>query len=224
MKMEEEKENNEEIIEERKQFQKEKIIKGFFILLTILSFITTLVITFGTDANPIYFIIIFIIILLISFTIFFGHKVISLFKVEEKEEKVPPVASQDKLREIVKNTIEGNEIQDHTYEINNVKSQMINDNLIYNFKVKTYLTEDIVNIIINANYPDEIPTIIREGQANEFRLRRAMNDKAKKPLDEPTKSEIRTENVLTGNVMTEKKTTPTKKEDKNKKKKEDSVV
>jgi energy-coupling factor transporter transmembrane protein EcfT len=209
-----------EVLEKDNDY-KNFFIKGFVVLIALISWIVTLFIIFQTESNPLFFIIISVIVTIGLLILFFWTNLSNIFKKEEKEEKVPKPMSEEEMFKKVKDFVESEEIQDHINEYKSMKDYNINNNIIWHFEIMPYLGKKKIHVIINANYPKETPSYLVE-PISKYVIAKLINSKSKKPLDDPEVKKTIVENMLTGNIITQEEKKPYKK--KEDKKKEDSVV
>lgn len=205
---------------EKKQDNKPFFIKGIIIIFAVISWIVTIFIIFQSESNPLYFIIVSSIITIGALVLLFWNSISSFFNKQDDEEKIPKPATKEELFKIVKETVEGEAVQDHIDEYKGMKDYNINENVIWHFEIKPYLGKENVHLIINSNYPEEPASILYKPSS--YELLKIINSKSKKPLDEPETRKTVVENLLTGNITTQEEKKPSK--SKEKKKKEDSVV
>lgn len=219
-----EEETQKEIIEKPKD-HKFAFFKGLIIILTLISWGVALYIIFKTDTKPTFFIIVSSILTIIGIISFINKQVFEKFKSKDKEDKdaIPKPATEEQLKKKVKEFIESEIVQDHIEDFIEFQGFNFHGESIWYFKIRKYLDRKIVFVIINANYIEELPTILIDPKR--YELLRAMKMKSKRysPSDEPD-SEIRIEKDLsTGKEITYKKTTSQKSKE-NKEKKEDKQV
>lgn len=132
---------------------------------------------------------------IISYLIFhFYRKKEEEEKKKDKEEKLPEPAKPEQIWNKVKKCLTNEEFKDHIKE-NKYKDVRRHPGgregeRIYEFVADALYNDKQVHIIINAHYPDEIPTILFE--PSKFELRMAVNSMSTKPKEEPsTEEEVR---------------------------------
>jgi len=175
------------MVEEKEKKSKEFWIKVLFGAVFVISWLILIGWkTVNKDLSLKTPLIITIIISLISVIAFFGNNIQKFIK--KKEEGIPKSLNEKEIEEIIKQVVE--KMWNHL-KINNgiewMRSRTIQKNIIYAYKVNLLYEEsfgDSCIIIINATYPEIIPTIL-PSTMSEYYIDRAMNWKSQNPFDEP---------------------------------------
>lgn len=226
----------EEKLKEKPKSKKSALVKwlaGFFFVTT---WIGLIIIKIQTDVSLVFPVIISVVISIICLLIIFGSLIRKEIKKrvekEKDEEIVPKAVSEERVYDILHKTAD--KLMNHIKEIQWNRSDDVNKNLIYTFKVKLLYEDEVgdeIYVIINANFPDEIPTIlpviIKKGvekiPLSDYYLGKAINSKSHNPEPNPDVTETTVVNPILGIEEKKREVKHTKKQ-KKKEEKEDSVV
>jgi hypothetical protein len=207
-------ESNEEVLVKEKPVDKVKTTKVLVIIGLIFSIAVMIIVKVQNPDFPFkYIIIIFAFLLVISIILFFGFDALKKYKdvlsIKTKEKKLPPVASEEVLINKVSTILSSPVYQNHIKQILNVKKEIIGRNNIYDFEILPLHSEktknDVIHIIINAHYIDELHTVLYN--PSRYEIIRAMNKCSTSPEPDADIERRRETDLLTGRqVMYEKKT------------------
>jgi hypothetical protein len=104
--------------------------------------------------------------------------------------------------------------------IKNVTTETIQGNQIYTFEVELLYGEPVY-VIINATYPDTMPTIIKVSETKQPTKNKYVNAKSQNPKDDPDVIEETINDELSGRTKTIRKQIQKRKEEE---KKEDETI
>jgi len=206
---------------------KEKIVRILTVVFSIFIIIALIIIKTQNPSFPFKWIVIIIMIVLIFGIIFFFsfsiyHKVFEDKK--EEEEKLPNVATEEQLKQKVYEVINSVEYKNHIKKFLDIKQQIINGNLIYDFSIEPLYDDkkskkNIIHVIINAHFINRIPTVLYDPSVVE--LKRAINLCSTNPTADADVEKTEMFNPLTNTVIKTSKKTHQMKKDKSSEKKED---
>lgn len=215
--MAEEVENKQNIRPEKEGSKNKKYLRIFAVILAV---IIGLILFFYAKENPDFPI--GNIILIGSGTILLSIGIFNFYKLKDKlkgafsneYEDIPKPAKKEEIIDLLKNNAVCNEeYWNEVKRIISTTSEEISGYTIFNFKIEPLYQDDVnnYNIIYNANYPNELPTILPDANNNE--VKQAMNKKSKKPKDEPnTEENIYFDENLQPKFRQTKKSKPNKQE------------
>jgi len=165
---------------------------------------------------PLFWVVVIIVgLVAIALLSFFGFgwkkKYEEYKKKHEEEDRIPPPASKERVMDVMWTALTNDTFYNHVKEVQNITPHNIGDNLIYDFKVKPLYSkpskDDVVHIIINANYLDRIPAVIFNPTATQ--RAKSINAMSTKPKDEPDTEVTRSSNAMFGTeTETVKRTRP----------------
>lgn len=205
---------------------KKKSMERMIRILTGIFFVIALIILIvfkiqKPEFNLLYLILIIVGLTIISFSIFFSFKIGDFIRsYYEKDDGVPDPINEEQILEILNDTLISNKYYNMIERILYVKPHNIGDNLIYDIKVEPLYGMKKINVIINATYPNIIPSVLYEPPSGA--LNSTINSMSTKPKDSPDVETTTAMNQLTGNVVETKKIKHNK--DKKEDKKEEKEI
>lgn len=228
MKKQDEEEKEVEVTKVEGKNNKLIIVRIILGIIVIGAIVTTIIIAKQTEVTLIPFIIITSFLILVFIISFIFRAIGNFFKNKFKsdEEKIPEPINEEKRLKLIEEKVR--ELMNHILKdskIEFVKSDNINDNLIYAYKLNLLYKESFGEcgiFILNANYPDDGITIIK-GDSTKKDIYNEMNSKSRNPKDKPDIEEEETENETLG-TKTHRKRTIHKKKDKKKEEKRENIA
>jgi len=193
-----------------------KILVPIFV--TVFIIILVLVKKQNPDFPLGYVILIGAVILVLGGIAFFGFGIAHKFqKIKDKDKNkntLPEPADDkilwDKAMFALTNPIYQDHIKDYVQTINHSVGKNMKS-LVVEFQVHSvYRPRVLCSILLNANYPNRLPTVLFE--PNVYQLRQAIQSMSFDPEDPANEEETIVHNALTGTTATTKKKTFNKKE------------
>ncbi len=169
-------------------------------------------------------------ILIFSGIAFWGAEITDRFnKIKNKDGDkniLPEPVSSDVLWQKAKYSLTNEIYRDHIKKIEKVVNHSVGKNkksLVVEFQVKTLNNSaQTCHIILNANYPNRMPTVLFEPTI--YELNRAIQSMSFDPEDPANEEEIVVKNDITGITATTKKKTFTKNKTEEKKKSGEPLI
>lgn len=215
------------ILEQPKK-NKEKMMKILVPVFVVIFIVILILVKSQNPDFPLgYVILIGVIILIVGLIAFFGFDIAHKFqKIKNKEidkTQLPEPAEVKILWEKAKKALTNPIYRDHIKEYIQTINWSVGKNmksLVVEFQVRSlYRSRQRCSILINANYPDRLPTVLFEPDIH--KLRSAIQSMSFDPKDPADEEETITKNEMTGVTSTTKKKTYVKKDkDKSTEKKE----
>ena len=201
---------------------KERMMKILVPIFTVIFIIILVLVKIQNPEFPFgYVILIGVVILIIGGVGFFGFDIAQRFqklKKGKKDKKIlPEPADTQLLWKKVQNALTNDIYQDHIKEYIDTINHSVGKNmksLVVEFQAHTlYRPRLRCSILINANYPNRLPTVLFEPDA--YKLRQAIQSMSFDPEDPADEEETIIRNEMTGNVSTTKKKTHKQKDKQN---------
>lgn len=218
----------EETKEEKEIVQQAKVNKMSLtrkIVITIFFFLSVLLIYIkwtNPDFQIKYLLIIFAVMIILALGFYYGFDFFKKYKDLKNKltssKDLPDPATPEELMAIVEDTLRSPQFQNHVKRWIGYNQETVNRNLIYNFEIEPLYADngkDRVNIIVNAHFPNRLPTV--RFAMNVREQHRAINSASTDPEPPAETEETESINNLTGTTIKVKKRKPTIKKEEEKK-------
>jgi len=186
------------------------VVIGFIFSVVALIVVKSQVESFATK----YFVMIFVFLVIISLILYFGFGIIKKYQDNKSklvsEEKLPPVASEEQLKNRCEQIMKSVQHRNHIKRYLNVNFKYINKNLIYDFEIipeyNDKTSDDVIHIILNAHYIDRLPSFLYNPSPQ--KVAAAMNDASSSPNPDAEIERRQETDLLTGKEIIYEKKTP----------------